>query len=182
MKNIFGDTKSPFMVVVRFFAISIALSVVVSAALIMPDVIWPFLVNVFSLGYSFVGAFCVAITAAFALLLSLEFLKTSFAMINFKKGEDSNIGCMALPSFLFILSLFVWMASFWGMLHSPFQFGEGYIYFRHVAFFCALTPAPILLYKGTKFLFTNTNMMEDTPAPITVIFLVICTLFYIGCF
>lgn len=182
MKNIFGDTKSPFMVVVRFFAISISLAFVVSAALIMPDVIWPFLVNVFSLGYSFVGAFCVAITAAFVLLLSLEFFKIYYATVNFKKESNNNIGYIALSSFLFMLSLFVWMASFWGMLHSPFQLGEGYVYFRHVAFFCALTPAPILLYKGTKVLFSHSVMMEDAPAPITVIFFIICTIFYFGCF
>lgn len=204
MKNILDGLNLAFISVARVFSISVILAVTVTIALIMPDTIWPFSVNVFSLGHSFIGAFCVAITAAFLLLLSFEFFKISYAMIKYHKDPNSKTGYIVLPdmlpmlkpdkniarwnvalyaaSFVFALSLFVWMSSFWGMLHSPFQLGDGYIYLRHVAFFCALTPAPFLLYKLTKVLFENSVMMEDSPAPITVIFMIVCTIFYIGYF
>ncbi len=204
MKNILDGLNLAFMAVARVFSVSIALAIVVAIALIMPDIIWPFSVNLFSLDHSFLGAFCVAITAAFFLLLSFEFFKISYSMINFHKDPNSKTGYILRPdmlpmlkpdksiarwsaalyfsSFVFALSLFVWMSSFWGMLVSPFQLGDGYVYLRHVAFFCALTPAPFLLYKLTKVLFENSVMMEDAPAPITVIFFIICTIFYLGYF
>lgn len=204
MKNILDALNSSFMAVARIFSISIALAVVVATALIMPDIIWPFSVNVFSLGYSFLGAFCVAITAAFFLLLSFEFFKISYAMVKHHKDPNSKTGYIVLPDmlpmlkpdkniarwsfalyasfFVFSLSLFVWMSSFWGMLISPFQLGESYIYLRHIAFFCLLTPAPFLLYKTTKVIFEHSVAMEDAPAPITVIFFIICTIFYLGYF
>lgn len=204
MNNIASLLKNTFQRTLRLLSIFIIASIAIATVLITPDVIWPFSVNFFSLGHSFFGAFGVSITAVFFLLLSYEFSKTCYSMIQYHNNPNNKSGYMLtnelLPMlkpdknitswsaalyvsyFVFTLSLLIWMSSFWGMLHSPFKLGESYIYLRHIAFFGALTPAPFLLYKTTKFIFKDANMMEDAPAPITVIFTIICTIFYIGYF